>query len=161
MSSTRFIKCLGALILIGSLCGCEKSAYEHLANARQSLADIAYDDAIASADAGLQGSPDEATRWGLDLVMLEALARSGRGEETKAQLQKLIQTDANRLPASEYFATAHQLKSAGESAAAIEVLDMGKTFFQFDPVIARMIEQSSAGGDSAELEMLRSLGYIE
>ena len=161
MPATRLIKWLSALALIGTLCGCEKSAYEHLADARQGLADIAYDDAIASADTGLRSGPDRVTRWGLELVKLEALARSGDGEDTKAQLQKLIQLDANRLPASEYFATAHQLKGAGQATVAIEVLDMGATFFPYDPVIGRMIEQSGSSGDPAELEMLRSLGYIE
>ena len=161
MPEIRFIKWLSVLALISTLCGCEKSAYEHLADARQGLADIDYDDAVASADAGLRSSPNEETRWGLDLVKLEALARAGYGEEAKAQLEKLISLDANRIPASEYSATAHQLRVAGQGPVAIEVLDMGATFFPFDPVIGRLIEQSSSGGDPAELEMLRSLGYIE
>jgi hypothetical protein len=161
MFEMRIMKWLSVLVLIGSLCGCERSAYEHLADARQSLSDTAYADAIAAADAGLQGGPDEVTRWGLELVKLEALARGGDGEGTKAQLTKLIELDANRLPASEFFATAHQLKTAGDSVAAIEVLDQGKAFFPYDAVIQRMIEQSGSTDDPAELEMLRSLGYIE
>ncbi len=161
MFDERFIKWLGVLALIGALCGCEKSPYDHLAEARQGLSDVAYADAIVSADAGLQGGPNEVTRWGLELVKLEALARGGYGEETKAQLEKLIKLDVNRLPASEYFATAHQLKMAGRSVEAIEVLDRGKGFFAYDAVIQQMIEQSGATDDPAELEMLRSLGYIE
>jgi hypothetical protein len=161
MSEMQIMKWLSALVLIGSLCGCEKSAHDHLAEARQGLSDVAYADAIASADAGLQGGPDEVTRWGLELVKLEALARGGDGEGTKTQLAKLIELDANRLPASEFFATAHQLKTAGQSVEAIEVLDRGKTFFPYDAVIQRMIEQSGSTDDPAELEMLRSLGYIE
>ena len=161
MSEIRFTKLLSALLVTASLCGCEMSAYDHLAEARQGLADVAYPDAIASADAGLQGDPNEVTRWGLELVKLEALARSGYGEETKAQLEKLIKIDVNRLPASEYFATAHQLKMAGRSVEAIEILDRGKGFFAYDVVIQKMIEQSGATDDPAELEMLRSLGYIE
>jgi hypothetical protein len=137
------------------------SSFDHLAEARQGLSDVAYADAIASADAGLQSGPNEVTRWGLELVKLEALARGGYGEETKAQLTKLIELDANRIPASEFFATAHQLKTAGESVVAIEVLDQGKTYFPYDVVIQRMIEQSGVSADPAELEMLRSLGYIE
>ena len=161
MSEMQFMKWLNVLVLIGSLCGCENSAYDHLAEARQGLTDIAYADAIAAADAGLQGGPDEVTRWGLELVKLEALARGGYGEETKAQLEKLIKLDANRIPASEFFATAHQLKGAGQAAVAIEVLDRGTTFFPYDAVIQQMIEQSGSSEDPAELEMLRSLGYIE
>ena len=155
------MKLLGALVLIVSICGCERSAYDHLAQARHDLSDTAYDTSVASADAGLRRDPDEVTAWGLEIVKLEALARAGRAEETKAQLDKLASTHPNRIPASQYSATAQQLRTAGQGAAAIEVLDVGVKLFPYDPVIARMLGDSSAGSDPAELEMLRSLGYVE
>ncbi len=161
MNAAKFMKPLGALVLIASLCGCEKSPYEHLADARRELSDAAYAEALAAAEVGLEGDPEAATRWGLEVVKLEAQARSGLGEETKAQLQRLVGLHPNRVQSSEYFAAAQQLRTAGQGPAAIEVLDMGATFFPYDPVISRMIEESSAGSDPAELEMLRSLGYIE
>lgn len=157
-------KLLGALALISILCGCEKAPHEHLADARQHLAAAAYRDAIADAELGLRGGPSESTTWGLELVKLEALARAGMAEETKAQLEKLVRLYPDRIPASEYSATAHQLKSAGQGAAAIEVLDLGMKRHPDDPVIARMIGSAASGSggpDSAELDMLRSLGYIE
>lgn len=158
------VKLLGALALISFLCGCEKAPHERLADARQHLAEAAYLDAIADAEAGLLGEPRDTTTWGLELVKLEALARSGMADATKAQLEKLVGLYPERFPASEYSATAHQLKSAGEGAAAIEVLDLGMKRHPDDPVIARMIGSAASGAsgpDSAELDMLRSLGYIE
>jgi hypothetical protein len=144
------------------LCGCQKPAHEHLADARQGLAGAAYAEAIAAADAGLRGAPDPRTEWGLELVKLEAQARAGRGAEAKAQLEKLADRYPKRIPATEYSATAHQLRSADQRAAAIEVLDLGMQRFPGDPVIERMIgESATAGADSAELELLRTLGYIE
>jgi hypothetical protein len=165
---TRYAKVLGSLAVIASLCGCEISRQDHLIEARAALADAAYDDAVAAAEAGLlavaAGSPDlldDATSWGLELAKLEAYARGGHGEEAKAQLAQLAELHPNRVEASEYFATAHQLRGAGAGTAAIEVLDMGAILFPYEPVIGRLIEESGESGDPAELELLRSLGYVE
>jgi hypothetical protein len=144
------------------------SRQDHLIEARAALADAAYDDAVAAAEAGLRAAAagaqdllDDATSWGLELAKLEAYARGGHGEEAKAQLAQLAQLHPNRVEASEYFATAHQLRGAGAGTAAIEVLDMGAILFPYEPVIGRMIEESGESGDPAELELLRSLGYVE
>jgi hypothetical protein len=144
------------------------SRQDHLVEARAALADAAYDEAVAAAEAGLsaaaaesQDALDDATSWGLELAKLEALARAGHGEETKAQLAELAELHPNRVEASAYFATAHQLRGAGAGTAAIEVLDMGAILFPYEPVIGRMIEMSGESGDPAELELLRSLGYVE
>ncbi len=169
--STTVIRCaklVGSLTVIASLCGCEMSRQDHLVEARAALADAAYDEAIAAAEAGLSAAAvesqdvlDDATSWGLELVKLEASARAGYGEEAKEQLAKLASLHPSRVVASEYFATAHQLRGAGAGTAAIEVLDRGAILFPYEPVIGRMIEEASAGSDPAELELLRSLGYIE
>jgi len=165
---TGCAKLLGSLAVIASLCGCEMSRQDHLIEARAALADAAYDEAVAAAEAGLLSaaaeSPDaldDATSWGLELAKLEAHARAGHGEEAKAQLAQLANLHPNRVEASEYFATAHQLRDAGAGTAAIEVLDMGAILFPYEPVIGRMIEEAGDSGDPAELELLRSLGYVE
>ena len=165
---TRCAKLLGSLAVIASLCGCEMSRQEHLIEARAALAEAAYGEAAAAAEAGLRaaadGSPgalDDAISWGLELAKLEAHARAGHGEEAKEQLTELARVHPNRVMASEYFATAQQLREAGAGTAAIEVLDMGAVLFPFEPVIGRMIEEASVAGDPAELELLRSLGYVE
>ena len=164
----RCAKVLGSLAVIASLCSCGISRQDHLIEARTALADAAYDEALAAAEAGLRAAAagpqealDDATSWGLELAKLEAHARAGHGEQAKAQLTKLAGLHPNRVVASEYFATAQQLRGAGAGTAAIEVLDMGAILFPYEPVIGRMIEEASAGGDPAELELLRSLGYVE
>jgi hypothetical protein len=145
-----------------ALPGCAKSGAEHLTEARAALADAAYPDAIGAAEAGLESSPDDRLAWGLELVRLEAHARLGHGEVSQEILESLAARHAERVPATQYAATAHQLKTAGEGVAAIEVLDLGAKRYPADALIAKMIGDASAGGgDPAELEMLRSLGYVE
>jgi len=165
-SWTRRAKLLGALVVIACLCGCQTSRQDHLVEARAALAEADYDEAIAAAEAGLRASatPDEvedATSWGLELAKLEANARAGHGDAAKQQLSALVDLYPDRIVASEFFATAQQLRGAGAKTAAIEVLDMGAALFPYEPVIARMIEEASEGGGPAELELLRSLGYVE
>ena len=164
----RYAKLLGSLAVIATLCGCEMSRQDHLIEARAALADAAYDEALAAAESGLRAAAaesqealDDATSWGLELAKLEAHARAGHGEEAKGQLTELARRHPNRVVASEYFATAQQLRGADAGTAAIEVLDMGAILFPYEPVIGRMIEEASTGGDPAELELLRSLGYVE
>ena len=159
---TRYSNRLLILALVTVLCACEKASTEHLADARQALSAASFDEAIASAEAGLAGGPNEVTTWGLELVVLEAHARAGNGEATKAQLVALAAAYPARISAIDYSGTAQLLQAADQKPAAIELLDLGVKRFPEDPVLARMIEESVAtGSDPAELEMLRSLGYIE
>jgi predicted Zn-dependent protease len=145
-----------------TLTACGRSAYEHLQEARADLATTAYPEAIQAAEVGLRRDPSTVTSWGLELVKLEAHARGGDGEETKTQLTKLADLYPQRIPVTQYAATAHQLNSAGQGAAAIEVLDMGMQRYPGDPTLERLIGTAGAADvDSAELEMLRTLGYIE
>jgi hypothetical protein len=144
------------------------SRQDQLVEARAALADAAYEDAIAAAESGLlaaaaisQDALEDATSWGLKLANLEAHARAGLGEETKALLTELASLHPNRVAASDYFATASQLRGAGANAAADEILEIGKALFPFEPVIARMIEQSNAGAGSDELALLEALGYVD
>ena len=167
-TAIRCAKLLGLLAVITSLCGCGMSRQDHLTEARAALADAAYDEALAAAEAGLRAAAagsqealDDATSWGLELAKLEAHARAGHGEEAKEQLTELARLHPSRVVASEYFATAQQLREAGAGTAAIEVLDMGAILFPYEPVIGRMIEEAGDSGDPAELELLRSLGYVE
>lgn len=156
----RFVS---GLVSAALLWGCSDAPLEHVAEARQQLADAAYADALAAADAGLQvGGGDPKTSWGLEMVKLEALARSGQAEETKALIRDLAARHPERIPNSQYAATADQLDKAGEGPAAIEVLDLGMQRYPNDPMLAKLIgAQQSGDMDPAELEMLRTLGYVE
>jgi hypothetical protein len=134
-----------------------------LGEARRQLAAAAYDRAIAEADAGLSDSPDERTAWGLELVRLEAHARAGHGEQVVAELSSLSDRHPERVPATQFSAAADQLRAAGQGPASIQVLDLGLRRHPDDPVLARLIGASKSAGDVApeELEMLRSLGYVQ
>jgi hypothetical protein len=160
--SPRSLKVLGLVVLVALVCACQKSSQEQLAEARSSLASASYADAVAAAEAGLTSSPTKADAWGLELVVLEAHARGGDGENAKAQLVKLAGLYPSQLSANDYSGTAQQLQAAGQGPAAIEVLDLGKQRYPDDPQIDKMIADSVAAESSPEeLEMLRSLGYIE
>lgn len=157
----RLFCALAAVLVLGA-CGGE-TARDALDAARQALADSRYTDAIASADAGLSRSPDAKTGWGLELVKLEALARDGQGDATLAQIEKLAAARPESVPAGQYSATADQLRAAGQGPAAIRVLDHGLQRFPGDTTLTELIEAAKAAPEpgSEELEMLRSLGYVE
>ena len=151
------------LLMALALGACAETARDSLDAARGALSESRYADAIAAADAGLGGKPDEVTAWGLELVRLEALARDGHGDDTVAQIQKLSEARPEQVPPNQYSATADQLHSAEQGAAAIQVLDLGLKRFPDDAALLALIEKAkeapAAGSD--ELEMLRSLGYVE
>lgn len=151
------------MLALIALAACGESARDALESARKSLAETAYPEAISAADAGLARSPDAATGWGLELVKLEALARSGSGDATVAQLARLGSAMPEQMKADQYVATADQLRAAGQGAAAIQALDQGLSRFPQDPALLAQIErarQAPAPG-SDELKMLESLGYID
>ena len=156
----RFGAAALALIL---LIACGESARDALEAARKSLAETAYPEAIASAEAGLSRSPDAATGWGLELVKLEALARSGSGDAAVAQLAKLGTAMPEQMKADQYVATADQLRAAGQGGAAIQALDQGVKRFPKDPALLAQIERAkkAPAPGSDELKMLETLGYID
>ena len=152
-----------ALLSALLLAGCAESARDSLADARQALAEARYDEAVAAADAGLALEADDVTQWGLELVRLEALARAGRGDDVVAQLQALAAARPADVPATQYATTADQLRASDQGAAAIQVLDLGLQRFPEDQALRGLIEQARSAPEagSQELEMLRSLGYVE
>jgi hypothetical protein len=151
-----------ALALGAGLAGCGRSDLERLADARQELADAAWADAVASADAGLRTASDARASWGLELVKLEALARAGEADGALEQLGRISRLYPERVPPTQFSATAWQLRAAGQGPAAIQVLDMGLDRFPEDAALRRLIEDAgSSDVDPAELEMLKSLGYID
>jgi predicted Zn-dependent protease len=141
--------------------GCGMSAEDHLEAAQKNLDGGQFDPAIDEASEGLKSSPDDKTAWGLELVILEADARSGKAPETKAKLEELEKAHPDRLNPSLYSGSAQQLKDAGKSTEAIEVLDAGHKRFPDDPTINRAIEDAKQQTDPAAIEKLKSLGYIE
>jgi hypothetical protein len=151
------------LVIALTLCACSETARQSLDQARDALAESRYADAVEAADVGLARDADAMTAWGLELVKLEALAREGRGDDTVVQLEKLAGSRPNQVAASQYAATADQLRSVGQGGATIQVLDLGLKRFPEDAILLSLIEEAKVApaGGSDELEMLRSLGYIE
>ena len=152
-----------APIAIGlALAACGESARDALDSARKALAETHYSEAIAAADAGLAREPEAVTSWGLELVKLEALARSGKGDETLAQLAKLTAAWPDNMLAGQFAATADQLRAAGQPAAAIQALDQGLKRFPQDQALLAQIEKAkkAPAPGSDELKMLETLGYI-
>ncbi len=155
-------KVLALVVLVAVVCACQKSGHEHLEQARSSLAGASYDEALAAAEAGLKASPSKVDAWALELVKLESYARGGNGEGTKQQLEMLASSYPEQLSPTDYSSSAQQLQAAGEGPAAIEVLDLGMNRHPGDELIDKMLTDAvSADPSPEELEMLRSLGYIE
>ena len=152
-----------AVVALTGLVACGESARDALESARKALAGTQYPEAIAAADAGLAREPDAVTSWGLEVVKLEALARSGRGDETIAQLEKLTAGWPDNMLADQFVATADQLRAAGQAAAAIQALDQGLKRFPKDQALLAQIERAkkAPAPGSDELKMLETLGYID
>ena len=143
------------------LAACGGTPQDHLGAARAALADASWSDALEEAESGLSASPEDPVAWGLELVKLEALARSGDGDAALAQLTHLGERYAEWVPPSQYSATASQLRLAGNRPAAIQILDLGLKLHPEDWAIAQLIDQAKEGStDSEELELLCTLGYV-
>jgi predicted Zn-dependent protease len=147
--------------LLHLLLGCGVGAEERLESAQKNLQSGQYDPAIDDAGQGLQASPDDRTAWGLELVILEASARSGKAAETAAKLEQLATKHPDRVTPSLFSGSAQQLEDAGKTAEAIEILDAGLKRFPDDPTLASEVEKAKQAGDPAALERLKSLGYIQ
>ena len=142
--------------------GCGKSASDHLEAAREERDKGQYEPAIQDAEHGLQADPDDKTEWGLQNVLLESYARSGKATETKQKLEALAAEHPDRMTPSMYSGAAQQLKDAGKGGAEqIEILDAGHKRFPEDPTISAAIRAAAEQGDPAALERLKSLGYIQ
>ena len=148
-------------VLVLLLVGCGAGPDAKLVQARQRLATGDWVEAVADADAGLAAGAEGATAWRLELIALEGEARSGNAGAVQARLERLAQQWAAQANGALYVQTAGQLKESGDAAGAIGVLDAGAKRFPDDPDIARAIEQAKATGTDAEIERLRSLGYVE
>jgi hypothetical protein len=150
---------VAALLL--SLMACGGAPEDELESARGYLAAGDYVGAAAAASRGLGAGAEGATAWRLELVALEAEARAGRTDEVLARLGRLAGPWSAQLTGPLYVQTAGQVKEAGDASGSIGVLDLGAKRFPDDPAIAQAIARSKATGSDAELERLRSLGYVE
>lgn len=149
------------LVLLGMLVSCGAGPEQQLEKARAQLAAGDYAAAAAAATQGLAAGAEGATAWRLELAALEGDARGGKTAEVVARLERLADAWSAQLTGPLYVQTAGQLKEAGDAAGAIGVLDLGAKRFPDDPDITRAIAQLKVTGSDAEIERLRSLGYVE
>ena len=136
-------------------------------NARQALAAGQLVEAveIASRHLGRASESNPKTRWALERIRLEALAKSREGDRAFENLEGLVSTYPTQVDASLYLATAAWARAAGDTAGATRILDGGKKRFpdqagQFTAAIDE-IKRSAGEMDQATTERLRSLGYLE
>jgi hypothetical protein len=156
----RTTRALSLSILFFCACGAGPEA--QLEKARADLAKGDYAAASTAAAQGLAAGAEGAVAWRLESAALEAEARQGRTADVVARLGRLAQGPfAAQLTGSLYVQAAGQVKEAGDAAGAISVLDLGAKRFPQDADIAQAIERSKQSGSDAELERLRSLGYVE
>jgi hypothetical protein len=149
------------LAAVSLLLACGPGPEGDLEAARERLAAGDYAGAADAASRGLAAGAEGATAWRLELAALEGEARSGRTAEVLARLERLAAAWPQQLTGALYVQTAGQLKEGGDAAGAIGVLDAGARRYPGDADITRAIEQAKASGSDAEIERLRSLGYVE
>lgn len=147
--------------LLGMLLACGAGPEDRLEDARGHLAAGDYAEAAAAAARGLEAGAEGSTAWRLELAALEGEARGGKTPEALARLERLAEAWSAQASGSLYVQTAGQLREAGDGAGAINVLDAGAKRFPEDADVARAIDQLKASGTDAEIERLRSLGYVE
>jgi hypothetical protein len=152
---------IAVLALAVLLLACGADPADRLEQARAHLAGGDYAAAAAAANQGLAAGAEGPTAWRLELAALEGEARGGKATEVLARLERLPEAWSAQVSGSLYVQTAGQLKEAGDAAGAIRVLDAGARRFPEDADIARAITQLEATGTDAELDQLRSLGYVE
>lgn len=147
--------------LLWLLLACGAGPQDQLERARGHLAAGDYAEAAAAATRGLEAGAEGSTAWRLELAALEGEARGGKTPEVLARLDRLGEAWSAQIRGSLYVQTAGQLKEAGDATGAISVLDAGAKRFPEDADIAQAIAQLKASGSDAEIERLRSLGYVE
>ena len=136
-------------------------------NARQALAAGQLIEAVEIVSRYLERHPeaDAKTHWVMERIRLEALAKSKQGDQAFENLERLATTYPALVDTSLYLATAAWARAAGDAAGATRILDGGKKRFpqqasQFAAAIDE-IRRTPGEMDSATVERLRSLGYLE
>jgi len=149
------------LALLWMLVACGAGPADQLEKARGHLAAGDYAEAAAAATRGLAAGAEGSIAWRLELAALEGEARGGKTPEVLARLDRLGAAWSAQVTGPLYVQTAGQVKEAGDATGAISVLDAGAKRFPEDADIAQAIAQLKVIGSDAEVERLRSLGYVE
>jgi hypothetical protein len=160
MLRTTAVAALTCALLL-SVSGCAGGAEADLEQAREHLEAGDYAAAADAAGRGLAAGAEGATAWGLELAALEGEARGGRTDAAISRLERLAGAYPEQVRSALYVQTASHVKEGGDAPGAISVLDAGAKRFPDDEDIVLAIEQAKSSGSDAEIERLRSLGYVE
>jgi outer membrane protein assembly factor BamD (BamD/ComL family) len=158
----RLTPVIGLLFLIG----CGPGVEEMKSEAQQALSVGNFSQAREISSRALKQAPasDKRLTWSLERIRLEALARSGEGEAARTTLKRLSGEYPEQSNAALYLAIATYLKDSGGDGAssALDILiDGDQRFPEQSEKFKALIQEIQAGGlDPAEIERLKSLGYL-
>ena len=151
---------LGLMFLIG----CGPDAEQLKEEAQQALSVGDFSQAREISARALEQLPESEKRltWSLERIRLEALARDKQAGEVRESLERLAAEYPAQANASLYLAMASYVRDAGDTGGAVDILIAGdKRFPEESEKFKAMIQELQAGGlDPAEIERLRSLGYL-
>jgi hypothetical protein len=157
---TLWTPLIGLMFLIG--CGPDPEQMKDEAQQALSVGDFSQAGEISTR--ALEGVPasDKRLAWSLERIRLEALARDKQAAEARETLERLATEYPGQAGADLYLAIASYLKDAGDAAGAIDVLVAGdERFPEESEKFEAQIQELRAGGlDPAEIERLKSLGYL-
>lgn len=154
------------LVLLATV-ACVACSGDPVERARAALAAGQLVEAEEIAARHLERNPNEKpkVRWALERIRIEALARSGRGDQALERLETLASAYPAQVDAALYLTVAAWARAAGDSAGATQILDGGRKRFPAEAgrFTSALEEIKGAGGpmDPATVERLRSLGYLE
>ena len=155
---------LTPLVGLAFLIGCGPDAEKMKDDAQHALSVGNFSQAREISESALGHLPGSEKRlaWSLERIRLEALAREGQAGEALETLERLAPEYPGQANASLYLAIASYVTEAGDSSGAIDILIAGdKRFPEDSEKFEAQIHELQAGGlDPAEIERLRSLGYL-
>jgi hypothetical protein len=159
---TRFVCLLGLIFL-----GCSQGLQAIEEEARGAVQAGQFGQAMETARKGLQtpeAANDPAASWRLELVILESMARSGQGAIVARDLDAKKKEYPTQVNAKLVLTLGSYARDAGDTKGAIDMWVAGDTLFPESTALfkASITELQSAGTLApAELEKLKSLGYIQ
>jgi len=110
-------------------------------------------------------SQNKADAWHFERVRLESLAGQGKAQDVLNSLAQLSATYGEQLKADFYAKLGKAVYDAGQTAAAIDLVEAGKQKFpdrtkDFDGLVADIIAKAAATNDDAAMAKLKALGYL-
>lgn len=152
---------IGLVFLIG--CGPNLEQLEDDAQEALSVGNFSQSRDIATLALGQLPKSEKRLIWSFERIRLEALARDGQAAEAQETLERLAAEYPGQADADLYLTIASYVREAGDSSGALDILVAGDERFpeESEKFKAQIQELHESGlMDPAEIERLRSLGYL-